>query len=103
MAEIKGTSANFEAEVINSDIPVVVDFWADWCGPCKMLAPVLAEVASEKEGEVKVCKVNVDEEEELASEYNVMSIPMVAGFINGELKNKIVGLRSKAEYVNLVI
>ena len=103
MAEVMLTKDNFEAEVLKSDIPVLVDFWAPWCGPCKMAGPLISEIAEEYDGKIKVGKVNVDEEEELASEYNVMSIPMVAGFINGELKNKIVGLRSKAEYVNLVI
>ncbi|MCR4807509.1 MAG: thioredoxin [Lachnospiraceae bacterium] len=103
MAEVMLTKDNFAAEVLNSDIPVLVDFWAPWCGPCKMAGPLISEIAEEYDGKIKVGKVNVDEEEELASEYNVMSIPMVAGFIGGELKNKIVGLRSKAEYVNLVL
>ncbi|MCR4778461.1 MAG: thioredoxin [Lachnospiraceae bacterium] len=97
MAEIKGTSANFEAEVINSSIPVIVDFWADWCGPCKMLAPILAEVATEKEGAVKVCKVNVDEEQDLAAKYGIMSIPAVFRFDGGEVTKKSVGYVPKAQ------
>ena len=102
MAELVLTSDNFEAEVIKSDIPVLVDFWATWCGPCKMAGPIISEIAEEYDGQFKVGKVNVDEEDELSGQYGVMSIPTVIAFENGQIKNKAVGLKSKQEYVALV-
>ena len=96
MAEIKISESNFDSEVIGSDIPVLVDFWADWCGPCKMLAPVLSEIAEGYEGRVKVGKVNVDEEPELAGRFRIASIPTLLLFKNGELVDSSVGVRPKA-------
>jgi len=87
--------ANFK-EVINSDKPVVVDFWAPWCGPCKMLGPVIEEIATELEGKAIVAKLNVDENERIAMEYNVSSIPTVITFRNGEVIDKFVGFMPKA-------
>ena len=99
MAEVILTKENFEAEVLNSDIPVLVDFWATWCGPCMMLSPVIAELAEELEGKVKVGKVNVDEQNELAMQYRVASIPTLLLFKNGELVKTSVGFMPKSEII----
>ncbi len=93
MSEVTITKTNFEEEVLKSEIPVLVDFWATWCGPCKMLAPVIAEIA--EEGIVKVGKINVDEEGELSIKFNVMSIPTVMLFKNGQVVKTTVGYMSK--------
>lgn len=85
------TDSNFQSEVIDSDQPVLVDFWAEWCGPCKMIGPVLDQLSGEIEGQAKICKVNVDEARELAVKYNVKSIPLLLFFKNGEVKDQIVG------------
>lgn len=102
MAELVLTKDNFDAEVLKSDVPVLVDFWAPWCGPCKMAGPIISEIAAEHEGEFKVGKVNVDDEQELAERYSVMSIPTVIAFAGGEVKNKLIGLNSKQAYIDLV-
>ena len=97
MAEIKLTTENFENEVMGSEIPVLVDFWASWCGPCRMLAPVLEEIAREYDGKVKVGKVNVDEEPALATAYNVSVIPTLILFKGGIEEQTSVGFRPKEE------
>lgn len=102
MAEVKITVSNFESEVLRSDQPVLVDFYADWCGPCRMLAPVLEEVAREYEGGVKVGKVNVDEQMELAQKFGVSSIPLLVVFKDGQPVAKSLGYRPKEEIVNLL-
>ena len=91
------TDENFNEEVLASDIPVLVDFYADWCGPCKMLAPVIETLATEQEGKVKVGKLNVDDSPETARKYGIMSIPTLLYIKNGEVVNKTVGVVSKAE------
>lgn len=95
MAEITITKENFEAEVLSSDIPVVVDFWAVWCGPCKMIAPILSEIASENEGKIKIGKVNVEQQRELAIKYRIASIPTIMVFRNGEPAETAVGFMTK--------
>ena len=99
MAEVILTKENFETEVLKSDIPVLVDFWATWCGPCMMLSPVIAELAEELKGKVKVGKVNVDEQNELAMQYRVASIPTLLLFKNGELVKTSVGFMPKTEII----
>ena len=102
MAELKITAANFENEVLNSDKPVLLDFYADWCGPCKMLAPVLHEIAEENADTLKVGKINVDEQMELAMRFQVSSIPMLVVFKNGKAVARSVGYRPKAEIAAMV-
>ena len=97
MAEIKITKNNFEAEVMKSDIPVMLDCWAEWCGPCRMLAPVVEDIAREYEGSVKVGKINVDEESELAAAFRVASIPTVVVIKDGKVVNTSVGYKPKEE------
>ena len=102
MAELKITAANFENEVLNSDKPILLDFYADWCGPCKMLAPVLHEIAEENAGALKVGKINVDEQMELAMRFQVSSIPMLVVFKDGKVVAKSVGYRPKPEIAAMV-
>ena len=102
MAELKITKNNFEAEVIKSDIPVLIDFWATWCGPCRMLAPVVEEIAEEYDGRVKVGKVNVDEEPELAAAFRVVSIPTVVVLKGGKVVQTSIGYKTKAQIAGML-
>ncbi|MEA3357377.1 MAG: thioredoxin, partial [Patescibacteria group bacterium] len=95
MSEITLTDENFSSEVLDSNKPVLVDFWASWCMPCKMLGPIIEEVAVEFGDKVKVCKLNVDEAGETASKYSIMSIPAVFIFKSGEAVERLIGLRQK--------
>ena len=97
MAELKITRENFENEVMKSDIPVLIDFWAPWCGPCRMMGPVIEQLADEYEGKAKVGKVNVDEEGELSQAFGVMSIPTIVLIKDGKVVKQAVGARPKAE------
>ena len=89
------TEANFETEVTKSDQPVLVDFWAEWCGPCKMIAPILDEIAKEKAGAVKVAKVNVDDNQSLSARFNIRAIPSLLLFKNGQVRDQVTGMTSK--------
>jgi thioredoxin 1 len=97
---IEINETNFEAEVLNSAQPVVVDFWAEWCGPCKMLAPALDEIAREQSGRAKVAKVNVDENASLAARFGIRSIPTLLYFAGGEVRKQTVGVVSKRTIVS---
>lgn len=97
MSVFKITSENYEKEVLKSDKPVLIDFYADWCGPCRMMSPIIDEIAEEMSGEVKIGKINVDENQDLAMEYGVMSIPTIVILENGKVKKTFVGVRDKNE------
>ncbi len=100
MSVIHVTKNNFQEEVVQSDKPVLVDFWAPWCGPCRMVGPILDEIAEERE-DLKICKINVDEETELASQFQIMSIPTLLVVKNGEIVNKTLGARPKQQILEL--
>ena len=102
MTELKITSENFEREVLQSDKPVLIDFWASWCGPCRMLSPTISEIAEEYKDKVKVGKVNVDEEGELAAMFRVSSIPLLVVMKDGKVVNSAVGVRPKEQIVGML-
>jgi thioredoxin 1 len=97
MAIVKVDKDNFQSEVLQSSEPVVVDFWAEWCGPCKMIAPALEEISSEMQGKVKIAKLNIDENQELAVQFGVRSIPTLLMFKNGELAANMIGAVPKSK------
>jgi len=94
---VEVTDADFASEVLQSDVPVLVDFWAPWCGPCKMAAPVLEKIAGEYEGKLKVCKMNVDEERQVASQHGIMSIPTMFLFKDGQVVDQVTGVTPNFE------
>ena len=102
MAEIFLNNDNFETEVIKSDIPVMVDFWAEWCGPCRMLSPFVSAIAEKYEGRLKVCKIDVDEAESVAEKYMVSSIPAVKFFKNGEVVKESIGFVPQANLEKII-
>ena len=102
MAVISLNENNFEEEVLKSDKPVLIDFWASWCGPCRMMSPVIDAIAEEMKDEVKVCKINIDEEQNLAVKYNVMSIPTFIVFKNGTEVDRSVGVQDKSEIIGMI-
>ncbi len=102
MSVLKITKDNFEQEVMNSDKPVLLDFWASWCGPCRMVGPIVEEIAEETVGRVKVGKVNVDEEPDLAQTFDVSSIPTLVVMKNGQVAQSTVGVKSKQAILNML-
>ncbi|MDP2653033.1 MAG: thioredoxin [Candidatus Omnitrophota bacterium] len=100
MSVLHLTEKNFDQEVLKSSTPVLVDFWAEWCGPCRMVAPIVEEIAKDLDGQLKVGKVNVDEAQELAAKYQVMSIPTLLVFKNGEVVDQMVGAMPKEMLVS---
>ncbi len=101
MSVIKLTSKNYEEEVMQSKKPVLIDFWAAWCGPCKMMSPVIDQIAQENE-DIKVCKVNIDEEKELAEQFQIMSIPTIVAIKSAKIVNTSVGVAPKEEIINML-
>ena len=102
MSVITITKDNFESEVLKSPVPVLLDFWATWCGPCRMVSPIVDEIAEESDGSYKVGKINVDEQPELASQFRVMSIPTLVVMKNGKVVNQATGARPKAQILAML-
>ena len=102
MSVLKITSENYEEEVLKADKPVIIDFYADWCGPCKMMSPIIDEIAEEKVDNIKVGKINVDENQELAMKYGVMSIPTIILIKDGKVEKTFVGVRNKSEILSAI-
>lgn len=98
----KVTDSSFKKEVLESDLPVLVDFWAEWCGPCKMLTPIIDEISKELKGKVKVLKMNIDENPNIPSEYGIRSIPTIMLFKNGEQKDTKIGLQQKSSLLDWI-
>ncbi len=101
MAALHITKNNFQEEVLNSDKPVLIDFWASWCGPCRMVGPIIDDISNERT-DIKVCKVNVDEEQELASQFRIMSIPTLVVIKDGKVVNQSMGAKPKAAILALL-
>lgn len=101
MNEVILTGESYEKEVIKSDIPVLIDFWATWCGPCKLMMPIVEEIANENVGKIKVCKVDIDKEGDLASQFGVMSIPTFVAIKNGNVVGTSVGVQDKSEILKM--
>ena len=99
---IEVSDVNFKEEVIGSDSPVLVDFWADWCAPCKMIAPILSELAVKYEGNLKVCKADIADNKDYTSEYKITAAPSILIFKNGEVKEKIVGAKTKNDFIKII-
>ncbi len=102
MATIDVTKETFQEEVLQSELPVLVEFWATWCGPCKALAPIMDEISEEYKDKVKVCKVNIDDQAELAAEYSVMAVPSIMVVKEGEITSAAVGYRAKEELTSML-
>ena len=102
MSVVNLNEKNFEEEVLKSEKPVLIDFWASWCGPCRMMSPVIDKIAEDMKNQVKVCKINIDEEQNLAVKYNVMSIPTFIVFKNGKEEARSVGVQDETEIVNML-
>lgn len=100
-AEVILNASNFEEEVLNANVPVLIDFWAEWCMPCKMISPLVDQLASEYEGKIKICKVNVDEENDLAGQHNIVSIPTLLVYKDGKVVRQKIGALPKHEIENL--
>ncbi|MBQ7499323.1 MAG: thioredoxin [Clostridia bacterium] len=102
MAEITITGANFRQEVLDSDLPVLIDLWAAWCGPCKMLSPIISDIADEYEGRIKVGKINVDDEPDLAAQFRVMNIPMVVIVKDKKVVETSIGYKPKEQIAEMI-
>jgi thioredoxin 1 len=96
------TDATFEAEVLNSDVPVVLDFWAEWCAPCRQISPIISQLAEQYDGQIKVVKMNIDESPQTPGQYHIRSIPTVLAFQNGEVVEQLMGARPKPQFEEMI-